>query len=392
LYLLLKELTSFRSLWYPLGLFAFAAIMIKYSSELKQYMSDILIILSLILLSLKVDIDKTKKGRFVLIWLIAGSIGIWGAMPSVFALAGIGCYYLYGVISGKDYKRIGTVVVVGLLWLLQFVVYYWLILKPQIESNYLQNFHSDYFLFATPETRPEWGHNWDVIKTLIQEAGGYWIYAFWFNIALIVIGIIVFLIRDMRKALLVLITLFATLAAAALNQYSLIPRVALFTMPLILILIGYALNWLMHLKWKPLSIVLFGAGACFIYMHNMIKLAWEPLQTEQITDAMEFVMHKQITAGNQLYISNGARPAFIYYTRIHPGKEKWSKIKDAHLLWWDAVYSNEAKMAKGKFAFIFTSISADELNEKRTVISQYSSEIGALDKQGCHAYVYLKSQ
>ena len=51
LYLILKELTSLRSLWYPLALFVVAHMFIRYSTEVKQYMPDIFISLSLIWLA-----------------------------------------------------------------------------------------------------------------------------------------------------------------------------------------------------------------------------------------------------------------------------------------------------------------------------------------------------
>ncbi len=388
LYLILKEITSLRSLWYPLGLFVVSYMSIRYASELKQYMSDVMIVLALILLALKTDVLKMRHGKFILIWLAAGTLAIWSAMPSVFVLTGVGFYYFRQLIAHKQSGKLWVIIVTGLLWLVQFAIYYLLILKTQIESSYLQNFHQEYFLFATPENKEEWLHNWNVIKNLIQEAGGFWQYALYFNTGLLLTGGIAFIIREPAKALLILVPLAAVITAAALNQYSLIPRVAFFMTPLFLLLIGYGLHWLISLKSAPLSLVLYAFGSYCIYSLNMIKLAWQPLETEQITDAMSFVMSRDINQGDRLFVHNGAGPAFIYYTQIHPEQSKWNRINNAHLLLWDADFDALARNSEGRTAYIFTSVDINKLSAKKSIIEKYCTETAKLEKQGCYAYVF----
>lgn len=391
LYYLLKELTSWRSLWYPVGLLAVSYIMIRYSSELKQYMSDALVVLSLILLAIRTNIKDLNEKRFLLTWLIAGTVAIWAAMPSVFVLAGVGIYYFLQTMSQKNYRKSGLIVITGLLWLIQFGIYYYWILKPQIESNYLQSFHQEYFLFATPANTDEWMHNWQVVKNLINEASGFSRYATIFNVAMIILGTILFLKKDFFRSLLVLVPLAAVLIAAALNQYSLIPRVAVFTMPLFLILIGYGLEQLMLIRWKLIPLLAAIAGLKFIYDHSMVRLIKEPLETEQITDALEFVMRHNIVS-DQLYLHNGARPAFIYYTQIHPDKERWNQVKDAHLLMWDANYDAIAREAKDKISVIFTSVYGDDLAATRATVEKHMKQVASLDKQGSFAYIYERTE
>jgi hypothetical protein len=391
LYLLLREITSLRSIWYPVGLMAVSYIMIRYSSELKQYMSDALIVLSLILLALRTDIFRIGNKKFVLVWFAAGTVAIWGAMPSVFALAGVGVYYFLITLREKKYDSSLLVILTGVLWLAQFAIYYYFILKPQIESNYLQNFHAEYFLYATPENKDQWLHNFDLIKNLFNEASGFNSYAFIFNSILLGIGMVAFLIRDRYRSLLVLVPLAAVFLAAALNQYSLIPRVAIFIMPLFLILVGYGLEQVMRLRWKliPLAAAIFGIK--FIYHHSMIRLMWEPLQTEQVTEAMEFVMKHNIVS-DQLYLHNGAKPAFIYYTTIHPDHSRWSQVKDAHLLSWDANYDAIASEAKDRISVIFTSVYGEDLANTRATVEKHMKQVASLDKQGSFAYIYSKEQ
>lgn len=391
MYALLKEFASHKSLWYPLALMAVAYMMIRYSSELKQYMPDVFITLSLIWLALKVDILKTSPSKFILIWLVAGSVGIWGAMPSVFILAGIGAYYGIICIQLKEYKKFIPFIVVGILWVAQFAYYYFTQLKPQADSDYLQNFHMPYFLFATPGNKEEWQHNWDIIRNLVQETGGFTALALYFHILMMLIALVTGLRRNLARTLLLFVPLMLVLVAAAANKYTLIPRVALFTMPLMLILIGCGMEQLMKLNKTWIYVPVIVICAICIKNHNMLRLIWQTYETEQTTDAMKFVQEKNIHSGTQVYLHNGARPAYIYYTEIHPAKQKWDDIKGGHLLWWDVNYDTLSANINQRCAFIFTSISGDDFEGCKAAIRNHMHATDSMDKQGCHAYIYERN-
>lgn len=390
MFYLLKEIISYRSMWYPLALMAVAYLLIRYSTELKQYISDILVILSLMLLALKQDIFKTGKMKFLVLWMIAGTVAIWSAMPSVFILAGVGFYYLAEVLKRKEYEKIYILLVMGGFWIAQFVFYYFAILHPQIDSNYLQNFHQEFFLFATPESKEEWLHNGRVINALIKEAGGFNQTGVYFHIALILSGSILFFKKSLSRGILFVLPLMLVLLAAALNQFSLIPRVALFTMPLFLLLAGYGLDRLMTIRFWPVPVAVFLFCAKKVYDHSSVNMAWNRTETEEITDAMQFVIQKGIHSGEDLYIHNGARPAFIYYTQMHPDSSRWAKIKNARLLMWDADYESIAQSARDTTGFILTSVYPEELERTQAIFRNHLKEAARLEKPGCHAFIFTK--
>lgn len=390
---IMKELTSYKSLWYPLFLLVSAAILVRYSSELKQYMSDVFFVVSLVLLTLKIDIQKRSATQFVLIWLVVGSIAIWGSMPSVFVLAGVGAYYIWSCIQSKDYKRLVPVVIVGVLWMLQFLFYYLTILKPQANTSYLQNFHRDYFLFAMPDSKEQWLHNWYVCKGILEEAGGATAIAWIFNLLMFIVGAVIAIRKQTAVALLVLIPLLATIIAASFGQFSLIPRVALFMIPLILIMIGYGFEKVLSLKVKPLQVVLVIIAFICAKNHNSIRMIYEPFRNEQITDGLQFLQKYHIV-GQQVYVHQGARPAMVYYTEIHPDKQKWGQFKDAHMLWWDVKYDTVSQSNPGRVGFIYTSMSAEERTDCSHRVESHRKLVDKLegDQYGtkCAAYVYEK--
>src|SRR5690606_28916866 len=163
-------------------------------------------------------------------------------------------------------------------------------------------------------------------------------------------------------------------------------------MPLFLMLIGYGLDWLMNIRFWPVPVFLFLFCAKRVYDHSMINMFWNRIETEEITDAMQFVLQHGIHSGEKLYIHNGARPAFIYYTQIHPGKKRFSQIENAHLLSWDANYVAITKEARDTIGFIMSSLEPEKLEWTKKVFQDRMEEITRMEKQGCHALIFKSRQ
>ena len=176
---------SRKGLWYPLALLAMGVIYVKYSAQVKQYMPDLLIGLLLIWAALLRDIGKVKRNKFILFWVIAGSVAVWSSMSSVFILAGVGTYYAWQLWAEKKWKAGWVILVPILFWIGNFLLYYLLILKPQINSDYLQNYHDEYFLFLFPGNMVQWTHNGNRLLSIVRQMGGFTFLPVIFNILLL---------------------------------------------------------------------------------------------------------------------------------------------------------------------------------------------------------------
>lgn len=331
LYSIARKSFSAYSTWYVLLLLATGIFYLRYSTELKQYMPDAFISLLLVWLALRVKMAAYTPKRFVLIWLVAGSIAIWSSMPSVFVLAGVGCYYLSSLIRRSSYKKYFHLLLVCSLWLVQFLIYYYLVLQQHIQSDYLVSYHEKYFLFATPTDAAQWTHNKDLIKAILEQTFSSNSIVLLFNIVLSVLGVVLLILKKDKKIWLFLAPVLLMLAAAALNQYSLIPRLALFAMPLILLLAGAGLDVLFV---RNPALIKVGAGLLCItalISTKPLQVINEPLREEQVTEAMDYAIKKGIT-GDELYVYTGAGNAFRYYTNIHPDKENLQSIRGAYII------------------------------------------------------------
>lgn len=395
LYKLIHKLMPVQGLWYPILLFALSPIFIRYSSELKQYMPDVLIALLLIYIALSVNITKYKVGRFVLLWASLGTVAVWASMPSVFILAGVGCYYITQSIQQRRYKFIIWSVVVSAIWLLQFLIYYLLILKPQVSSSYLQNFHHYDFLFATPSSPKEWEHNWKVFSELMRQFEGKYAYVHSINVGFLLAGIIMMVKRNMPLAILFAVPILSLMGAAAFDQYSLMPRVSLFIIPVFIVVVGYGFSELFYLKNMLVKLLLvafalYGSGC------TLSLLKKHTFKYEEIEEGMQFIKdHKLPAAAVSIYHSS--IPAFKYYTEMHPDKEQWASLKDADQLQWYINYDSlgwhmqHIWSTRQPLGFIYTNATEMEMKKRDGGIRKHLQLIDSISQPYIHSYIYIKS-
>lgn len=392
LYILLRP----QGHWLPLAIMAFGIIYVKYSVQVKQYMPDVLVTLLLVWLALVVVPGKSSKAKFLLTWLLAGSVAIWSSMPSVFILAGIGAYQLYLITREKKKAYVLSLCGTWLVWAMQFFLYYHFMLRSQINSDYLQNFHRPYFLFALPVNGTEWAHNGDRLLNVFGAIGGYTGVAVAANMVFFVTGIVKLLKYKKDKAILLLLPVLLVIAAAALHQFSLIERVILFMMPLVLIVIGYGLEWLLDIHFRAAKIVLAAAGIITVAGYNMFPVFVSRYLFQEITPGLDYLV-RQKAAGRQLYVHNATTDTYIYYTQLHPDRARWQSLQGAHLLTWDDDYS-KLPIALGDTAYVlYTGIEPAELQQRKNALS-FLQQTGAFEPGNhtgetvCYVYKYVRRQ
>ena len=114
-YLLLKRVTAGAGLIAALALFVFNPRMIYYSSEVKQYIVDVVVTLTLLLLAAPLLESGIRKRE--LIWLgVAGFFALWFSHPAVFILAGIGLTLVVLCLEKRDITNLWYVLGMGLFW------------------------------------------------------------------------------------------------------------------------------------------------------------------------------------------------------------------------------------------------------------------------------------
>ncbi|MGB1217182.1 MAG: ArnT family glycosyltransferase, partial [Saprospiraceae bacterium] len=131
-------------------IFATNIFLLKYATEAKQYGSDVTVTLLLILFALH-EKDFNSNSSFFK-WLCIGSISIWFSMPSVFILFGVGSYFLFQYSKKKKRIVFPKTLYASFVWILLFGIYYYTLLRHNIQNDYLQNYHQNYFLPIIPSS------------------------------------------------------------------------------------------------------------------------------------------------------------------------------------------------------------------------------------------------
>lgn len=377
------------AIWLPLSQFAFSRIFIEYSAVVKQYMPDALIALLLLWAALSWSPDKMRTRRFVWLWILVGSVAIWSSMPSVFILSGVGAYYLWPAIRSKSWKKCVPILLVGAVWLLQFGLYYEIILKAQINSSYLQNYHKEYFLFLLPKNTLEWGHNADRIIDLLGNIGGFSTVAIVACFLLIIVGATVLLLRQKQHFFLIVFPIILVLLAAGLKQFSLIDRVVLFAMPIVTLIIAAGFEFLWKTT-KGVRIFLTVLGCFMIYIYNGFWILRRGINFHEITKGMAWLRDVKHAKGEQLFVHDANVATYIYYTELHPKKAQWASLLGAHRLTWDTNYSELTQHWKDTAYFLYTGGFGEAERQRRMQeIEQNMRQIDYFEKYICYVYEYV---
>lgn len=385
---ILKRFVIDEVIWFPLALMAFNPHFIEFSSSIKQYMPDLLIVLLLLLLALKTDLFSIPKAKFVLLWSGVGMFCIAASMPSVFALASVGFYYAWHSATKRKWSYIIILLVIAVIWLAAFGIYFWLILKPQINSEYLQKYHAEYFLHALPANSAEWKHNVMRIEELITNAIGFTFFNTMIGLLFIIAGIIRLARRHFDVFILIIAPLLLTLVAAMLNQFSLIMRVSLFLLPLLLLLFAFGIESILEFKSTLFRLLFCSATIIMILGFNGADILWKKKGFYEITEGFDYLVQKHVQ-GKNLYIHNASLPTYKYYVQIHPDREKYHTLMGAHLMKWDSDYTKETENLKDTIWFIYTGGFPDTEKEKRTKqIEVNMKQIDFFEKYTCFVYGY----
>jgi hypothetical protein len=116
----LRYLTS-RAVPIAVGLFALNDWILYYSSEAKQYSSDVA--LALVAFLLAAGPDATAHARLRLLTGF-GAVGVWFSHPLALVLAGLGSFSIARAAIGREWKKALCCVAMSLAWALSFALCY----------------------------------------------------------------------------------------------------------------------------------------------------------------------------------------------------------------------------------------------------------------------------
>lgn len=316
-YLLIRNITSTAGLSVALALFAFNPQLIYYTSESKQYIVDVFVLLGMLVCALPLFQSTARKTDHLRLTL-AGILAMWLSHPALFILAGIGTALFVQSIQKQETATLRPLIVTGILWLANFALLYFVNLRHLSGNSYLTDYWVNEFLPMPPWSDPGWFaayiHDSVTLQLGIQ-------FAPWLAAVLILAGWIV-VYREARPVALTFafITFFA-FSASALQLYPVKGRLALFMVPLGIILLGKAVEFVQRTFSfnKMTAVIVPLAFSGWLLFNPIVESAQNfitPKYFEHMRPYMDY-LSASWRDGDELFVSFWAEPAFQYYVPFY---------------------------------------------------------------------------
>ncbi len=393
-YRLAKQSLPSRAVPIALGLFATAAPLIYYSSEVKQYSGDVAIALLLWSAAIYYASCKLTLGR-VAVFGVLGAVSIWFSHPATFVLAGIGVSLILFCSPEDRWAQAKKLSVAFAVWGISLGACYLLFLRHLSADQSLLS----YWNFSFPPSR------------LFSVAGVEWFATTFFEmfrspVGLDLLGIAAFaflvgciaMFSAKRQTLFILLSpLLVTLLAATFHKYPFSGRLLLFAVPALLIVIAEGVEYIRAKTWTQAPAI----GACLIgvlFFYPVLFSSYhliKPSFREEIKPVLHY-LEAHAREGDLLYIHSNSSAAFQYYApRLH--------LPNVHLIQggssgtpennWE-IYERDMDNLRGhQRVWLLLSLGESEAgdNEKKLLLyfmDQRGTRLDVFQSVGAAAYLY----
>ena len=300
-------------------IFAISWWLVYYSSELKQYGSDVMVMLLLLFLASKCLKEKGQAKDFL--WLgIAGTLTIWVSHPSIFILAGIGLVLVLTKLTRKEYAPWAWILGLGAGWLASFGIEYLVSLRNIVADEYLIEYWRKAYVPMPPWSNKRWflSTYYSFLFLAFHRADNLIALA---TLVLSFIGAISLLIRDWKIALLIFSPFVMAAVASALQRYPLKDRFMLFLIPFVLLMMAEGFRgiyWLVA-RWKPSVAAVFSGVLALAVAWQIVPVTYEKAVSgavENIRPVLQYVAENRMP-DDVVYIFYKTDPVYHYYAPFY---------------------------------------------------------------------------
>jgi hypothetical protein len=296
-----------------LGLLATSGRIIYYTSELKQYSSDVAICLLLLLLASNLLSTSVSSKQFIVLG-IAGSLSLWFSHAATFILAGIGLGLALHFWAQRDLRRLSWLGTISLLWLANLAILYFVSFRSMATHDALNRYWHTSFMPMPPWRDLSWFPA--AIADMLRDPTG--LSPVPIGATALLIGCWSLCTRNWQMGLILILPFPIVLLASGLELYPFSSRLLLFLVPIILLLVAEGIEWvrLVFLRVNPW--VSLGAWVIptvlLLYTPATKALAdfSHPRMGEHIEPAMSYITQHRLDQ-DSIYVYYGAQPAFRYY-------------------------------------------------------------------------------
>jgi hypothetical protein len=326
------------------AIFSITNSVLRYSSEVSQYSTDVFISAALIYVALTFTFQQKRDYYFL---ALIGAVVIWFSNVSIVLLFVIGLYILYAESVKKNYLPILSIIP----WLLSFSIYCFLF----VGNKTFVAFSESLFMPLNPFT-VEFLNFWRLGLQSIYGGligfGPVWLLPF----GLSLVGL--FRIIEMRKYVAMYFLLFPILVhlgLASLKLYPFSSQLILYQVPMMILLLVSGSEAVIDFARKKFKSVPKYSRLAPIGLFFVPLFINYPNRKEETKESLQF-MEAFIQKEDNIYVYNPASVAYRFYTRS--GKFSFdNKVIVGNTFRDDEVeYVNEIKSLKGRTWLLFAHV------------------------------------
>lgn len=374
---------------FSLLVFVFNATLIYYSSELKQYMSDVLVLLILYYTTIKYS-SKIESNYLLFIFLGALSVFLSNITPIV--LLSCGMYLIFCNLRElySNNRRVRFLALIFTCWFISFAVYYALFIRNHPTRATMVSYWGNSFLPNNPLKSNFYLFLYHKFKMVFFSLLDFNQLSKVF-IVLYVVGLTwLFLTKKIRYLILLLTPIIVHLILSSLKQYPFDKRLILYSTPVYIFTIAFGYERVLNFKYLS---VLKNRNVYFIV--PFLFLGWFlftkpfPIKREEIKESIRFV-NNNINVSDKLYIYFGAHRAFDYYYKINYFRPSNQLIYGLNSRSDKNKYIDQIKTINGTTWLLFSHAYKDE---EKFIVQQLDglgyTRIKSFKTKGSSAYLYL---
>jgi uncharacterized membrane protein len=387
-----RRLLPAPAVLFATALFAFTPKLVYYSSELKQYSSDVFVTLILLALVLRrAGSVSDRRSANYLPLAIGGAIAIWFSHPAAFVLAGLGLV-LFGVAFWRsDEASIRGLIGVGMAWIVSFALCYVVCLRELSKNQYLMNYWTEYFAPLPPRNFEQVGWYLRAITGMFEGPGGMIVA----DVSVAMPAALLFGLgwlwlwrRTPVAASCLLAPMAVAMAASMLHRYPFGGRLLLFVVPLLNLGLGAAfaaVHVMPRSTGRTFLLVLCGAVMLAPLATAMQQLL-RPRTPEDHRAIVGYIAN-HLKPGDGVLLSGMAREPWTYYAKqFGIDADVVGQVQRDD---WDSVRDAVQEITGGKRVWVFV---AHERDDNRKMLLWQLDQVGVrrakFEASGAAAYLY----
>src|SRR6266487_1320304 len=299
---------------FALVAFAFGNYLIYYSAELKQYSTDVLLSLVLLLVFYQ-HLSKETTAKDFLLLAVLGILALCFSYTALFILAGIGITLFLHYWGNK--QRLLWITLTGMIWAGTFLALYILLLRHQTQDSYLITFWDNLLSFMP---MPPWRDiSWfpKALDGLLFVVAGL-SSSLIFVIPIYALGLWRFLKEKKWQWVLVLtVPIGLNIIVSGFQKYPFHGRLILYLLPLVFIVLGKGIDLLICLSRNRVFANIAFAALIILLLRPVIPTTNSYLFTrsylsEDLKSVFSF-LEENHQDGDLIYLYHFVGPEYVYY-------------------------------------------------------------------------------